>query len=92
MTLTLDLTPEEERRIQGAKAKGIDVHALLKGVIASLPQAPAEDRTEELFAQWEAEDANMTPEEIAAEMADWEAFKHNVNAIRAETGERQIYQ
>lgn len=90
MTLTLELTLNEERRVREAKARGIDVQTLLKGVIASLPE-PIEDRTKELFAQWEAEDANMTPEEIAAEQADWEAFKANVNATRAETGERPIY-
>jgi hypothetical protein len=90
MTLTLDLTPQEQRRVQEAKARGIDVQALLKGVIMSLPDT-TEDRTAELFAQWAAEDASMTPEEIAAEQADWEEFKANVNATRAETGERPIF-
>lgn len=94
MTLVLDLTPEEEQRIQGARAIGIDVDALIKGVIAALPVGIPEssrNRTEELFAQWEAEDADMTPEEIVAEVADWEAFKQRVNANRAETGERPIF-
>jgi hypothetical protein len=90
MTLTVELTPNEECRVREAKARGIDVQALLKGVIASLPE-PAVDRTNELFAQWEAEDANMTPEEMAAEQAEWEAFKANVNATRGETGERPIF-
>jgi sirohydrochlorin ferrochelatase len=39
----------------------------------------AEDRTEELFDQWEAEDANMTAEEIAVEQARWEQIKANLN-------------
>ncbi len=36
MTLTIELTPEEERRIREAEAKGIDVTALFKGILAGL--------------------------------------------------------
>ena len=38
MTFILELTPEEERRLQGARERGIDVNALFKGVIAGLPR------------------------------------------------------
>jgi hypothetical protein len=40
MTYTLDLTPEQVRRIQAAEQIGIDVTGLLQGVISSLPEAP----------------------------------------------------
>jgi hypothetical protein len=40
MTLTLELTPEEARRVELARQRGFDITALLKGVIASLPDAP----------------------------------------------------
>jgi hypothetical protein len=40
VTLSLELTPEEERHVEGARARGINVDALLKGVIASLPEMP----------------------------------------------------
>jgi hypothetical protein len=33
----------------------------------------------------------MTPEEIAEEVAAWEEFKRNLNAYRAETGERPVF-
>lgn len=90
MTLTIELTPEETRRIEDAKAKGIDVDAIIKGVIAGLPE-PMEDRTEELFAQWEAEDATDDPAEIEAAERELAEFKANMNANRALTGERPIY-
>ena len=93
MTLTIDLTPEEERRLQGASEKGIDVLALLKGVIAGLPEAsePLTDRTEALFAQWAAEDATDDPAEIEAAERELADFKANINANRALTGERPVY-
>jgi hypothetical protein len=95
MTLTLELTPEEERRVATATAKGIDVSALLKGVLASLPaepEAPAvQDKTLELFAQWEAEDATDDPEELARRQAEWEEFKANMNANRALEGRPPVY-
>lgn len=90
MTLTLELTPQEECRVREAKARGIDVQTLLKGVIASLPE-PIEDRTNELFAQWEAEDATDDPAEIEAAERELAEFKANINANRALTGERPIY-
>lgn len=93
MTLTLELTPDEERRLQGARTKGIDVLTLLKGVIASLPEvsATSADRTAELFAQWDSEDAEMTPEDVAEAQTDWKSFQDNLNAHRALTGEEPLF-
>lgn len=93
MTLTIDLTLEEETRLEKAKALGIDVNALLKEVIHALPIAPQSpsNATKALFAQWAKEDGEMTPDELAAEMADWDAFKNGMNRLRAETGERPLY-
>jgi hypothetical protein len=93
MTLTIELTPEEERRLQAARAKGIDIQALLKGVIAALPDSPemVEDRTEELFAQWEREDATDDPAEIEAAERELAEFKAAINANRALTGERPVF-
>ncbi|HZO89387.1 MAG TPA: hypothetical protein VFB38_13740 [Chthonomonadaceae bacterium] len=85
MIYTIELTPQELQRIQNAQAKGIDVTALFKGVIAGLPpveKEPVEDRTLELFAQWKAEAEAMTPEEIAAEDADWDEIMENIQKNR----------
>ena len=93
MTLTLELTPQEERRLEAARAKGIDVLTMLKGFIASLPDAPKieQDQTSELFAQWDREDAEMTPSEIAAAQAEWEETKDSLNAARALSGEEPLF-
>lgn len=95
MTLTIDLTPEETRRVEQAKAQGIDVQAIFKGVIAGLPPVPEEQTpgaaTLALFAQWAEEDANLTEEECAEEEARWEEFKTNINRWRAESGEEPVF-
>ena len=80
MILTIDLTSEEERRVEQAKSQGFDVNAMLRGVIAGLPKAPekVENRTEEIFAHWEAEAEAMSPEEAAAEDAAWVEIMHNI--------------
>ena len=91
MTLTIELTPEEERRIQNAQAKGFDVAAMIKGFLAGLPQAEEEDRTLALFAQWRAEDVTDDPEELARRDAELEEFKANINANRAACGEEPVY-
>ena len=93
MTLTLNLTPEETRRVENAKGLGFDVTALLRGLISGLPEptAPIVDRTEELFDQWAAEDATDDPAEIEAAERELAEFKANMNANRALTGERPVY-
>lgn len=93
MTLTLELTPQEGRRLQAAQAKGTDVLTMLKGVIASLPDAPKseQDQTSELFAQWDKEDLEMTPSEIADAQAEWEETKNSLNAARALNGEEPLF-
>jgi len=57
------------------------------------PVVPAshESHTEKLLSAWEAEDAKLTPEELAAEEADWKQFQANINAYRAEQGEEPVY-
>ena len=38
MTLTIELTPREQQQILGAKAHGVDVDALIRGLISGLPE------------------------------------------------------
>ncbi|HZT43688.1 MAG TPA: hypothetical protein VFA07_16095 [Chthonomonadaceae bacterium] len=85
MILTLNLTIEEERRIQEARRKGIDVDAMIRRVIAGLPAAEAhsrEDKTLELFAQWQKEAETLTPEQAAEEDAGWDEIMQNVQKER----------
>ena len=42
-------------------------------------------------SQWEKEDAEMTPEEIAEENRTWEEFKANINAERDRAGARRVF-
>jgi hypothetical protein len=60
-------------------------------LVAQLPPERPGDRTLALFAQWEAEDATDDPEEIARRNREWEEFKSNINATRAETGARILF-
>lgn len=86
MTLTIDLTPTEARRVQGAWQKGINVAAIMKGVIAGLPEMPeaeaSEDRTLALLAQWREEDDTDDLEELERRDADPEVLMTNLQANR----------
>lgn len=44
-----------------------------------------------LFAQWELEDATMSPEQIAEEARQWKEFKANLNAERDRAGARRVF-
>jgi hypothetical protein len=104
MTLRLELTPEQERRISGAQARGIDVEALLKGLIDHLPAAsetaeetvtmaaPASptEGLRALFARWAAEDAALSQEERERENAEWEAFLAEHPLSEVHIGEPQV--
>jgi hypothetical protein len=95
MTLTIELTPAEERCIQNAQARGSDITMMIKGLLAGLPEAPepetSEDRTLALLAQWRAEDTTDDPEELARRDAELVEFKANLNANRAATGEEPLF-
>ena len=58
--------------------------AALAAVDTPTPAAPqATDDLAALFATWEAEDAAMTPEEIAAAEAEWRDIQDALNRNRA---------
>ncbi|MBV9849323.1 MAG: hypothetical protein JO250_06520 [Armatimonadetes bacterium] len=96
MTLTIDLTPSEGARLDAAaRQEGVGAAALAKKLVTEhLPPAPPateEDPTLALFAEWDREDEQMTPEELAAAQKDFAEFKHNINAERVRAGARVIY-
>jgi hypothetical protein len=97
MTLTIELTPSEEALLAAAaQQEGVDPAELVrKLVIERLPPLAErgldEDPTLALFAQWEQEDAAMTPGEVAEENRLWEGFKTHVNAERDRAGTRRVF-
>ena len=96
MTLTIDLTPEQEQQLQdAARLEGMDAAGLAKKLVTErLTHTSSDnshhDRTLELFADWERQDAEMTPEEIEQERLLWEEFQHDINATRTAQGMRQL--
>ena len=41
MTFTIELTPEESRRVEAAQAQGVDVPTLFRGLLHTLPEPNA---------------------------------------------------
>lgn len=100
MTLTIELTPEQEARLEcAARAQGKPAAEIVSELITRLPEAGPSverasdeaERTRALFAAWEEEDATDDPEEIARRNREAEAFFAAMNANRAETGEEPLY-
>lgn len=93
MTLTLDLTQEQMKRLQRvARARGVEVPVVLEDLIERLPEPEVGDQaTLALLDAWDAEAAAMTPEEVAQAEAEWEEFKANMNANRTLEGRPPVY-
>lgn len=94
MTLTIELTPEQEARLEcAARVQGKPTAEIVRELIEGLPprtQTPAE-RTQALFDRWAEEDATDDPEEIARREQEFEEFKANMNANRAAEGRPPVY-
>jgi hypothetical protein len=96
MSLIIQLTPGEEARLEAAaRREGLDPAEFARKLVAERlpPLAPdqKEDPTLALFAQWDREDADMTPEEIEEANRETEEFKQNINAERRRAGSRIMY-
>ena len=96
MTLTIELTPTEEAQLTAAaRLAGLAPTELARKLVmehlpAATPDIP-EDPTLALFAQWDADDAQMTPEEVAEAQRDYTEFTRRMNAERARAGARRLY-
>lgn len=96
MTLTIELTPTEEARLTAAaRQAGLAPTELARKLVTEhlplvAPPLP-EDPTLALFAQWETDDAHMTPEEVAEAQRDYAEFTRRMNAERARAGARRLY-
>ena len=72
MTLTVELTPDEEVRLKAtARREGIEAEECARRLLAEhLPPVKPGDATLALLAKWDAEDATDDPEEIAEPRGD----------------------
>ena len=92
MTLTIELTPTEQARLEAAaQREGIAPADLARKLVtehlpAAVEKGGEEDPTLALFAQWAEEDARMTPEEFEQDRRLWEQFEKGVNESRQALG------
>jgi hypothetical protein len=96
MTVTIEFDPDELARLAAAaRQEGVGLEELARRLVLDhLPpgvDSGREDPTLTLFAQWDREDAQMTPAEIEDARREFEEFKENINAERARAGARLIY-
>jgi hypothetical protein len=96
MTLIIELTPTEEAQLTAAAHHaGLAPAELARKLVTEhLPAVTRDlpaDPTLALFAQWDAEDAQMTPEEVTEAQRDADEFFRRMNAERARAGARLLY-
>jgi hypothetical protein len=97
MSIEIELSAEEEARLRAAAERnGVSAaecarQLLVTQLPAAEPAAPPKDRTLELFAQWEAEDATDDPEEIRRAEEELAELKKGLDAPRAEAGARLLF-
>ena len=95
MTRTIERTPTEHAQLTAAaRQAGLDPAALARKLVTE-PLPPVTSDTPEaptlaLFAQWDADEAQMTPEDIAAAQRDSDAFTQRMHAERARSGARLL--
>jgi len=86
VTLMLDLSPELESRLKNeAATHGVAPEEYAKRILQeNLPEEKAApgNSLQQLFAQWDAEDATTDPEELARRQRDWEELKAALNRNR----------
>jgi predicted transcriptional regulator len=93
MTLTIELAPEVEERLQQeATRHGVPATDYARRLIEEGLQTPLTEKqkaTLALLQSWVDQDATDDPEEIRAAEAELEAFKQAMNENRA--GESPLY-
>ncbi|HZO89830.1 MAG TPA: hypothetical protein VFB38_15990 [Chthonomonadaceae bacterium] len=97
MTLIIELTPEEETRLQeAARQHGLEIQEYARqrlGLVEPRLTAPdAENQALiDLMRQWMAEDATDDLEELERRDAELAELKANLNANRAAVGAEPIF-
>ena len=84
MTLSIELTPDDERQLKAEAArKGVAPEEYARALIRErLGQRtlPTDHSLSNLFAKWDEEDATTDPEEITRRQQEWEELKASMNA------------
>lgn len=98
MTLTVELSPDEERRLRAA---GIDLTALVRGIASSLPNAvdtsgaPAPDTKNAaaivLLQELNRQGAITNPAAMRQAEAELDELLQNLNENRLAAGERPLF-
>ena len=98
MTLTIELTPQEEARLaRAARRKGVPPMQFVKELViehlpaSSVLREPTGGHDCPVFAQWDAEDAELTDDEVIVAELDWNELKTRMNESRALTGEEPLF-
>ena len=96
MTITLELKPEEIAVLSGyAQGKTTNMEAVLHDLVAHLPAAlpsinlgftEPQNKAALLMQEWLAEKDTLTEAELDQNDRDFDDFKANLNALRAEEG------
>jgi hypothetical protein len=84
MTVTIDLKPELEARLQEqARARALTLDDYVAKLVEEAAGAAKNRAAMELLASWETEDATEDTAELEARRADWEALKAAMNEGRS---------
>jgi hypothetical protein len=93
MSLTIELSPDEESRLwAAARNQGIGPQEWARRVLTRhLPVPGPGVRTQALFAEWGAEDATADPDELEARAREWENLKRSMNESRIGSGDEPLF-
>ncbi len=94
MTLTINLTPAEERQLRtAAQREGLAPAEFARKLVTEhlLPVPDENAASIALLQSWLEEDATSDPDEIRQAEVELEAFKQAMNAERDRAGARRIY-
>lgn len=92
MTLTIDLTPEEEARLQVlAQREGIDLARYARQRLGLAMPSAENQAVIDLLHRWRDEDAHMTQQEAEAAENEWNELRSNMNERRVLSGEEPLF-
>jgi hypothetical protein len=95
MTVTIDLPPDEERKLaRRAAAQGQDLAGYIRTVLlqdlAAVAPSPNQ-ATLKLLAQWDEEDATDDAAELERRRQEGEELLRSLNRNREEVGARKLF-
>ena len=95
MTVTIDLTSKEQALLDSAaEREGVEAGELARKLVVDHLSTSVDyqaDPLTDLFARWDEEDRQMSPEDIAEERRSWDELKSQMNAERARAGARPVF-